>query len=96
MKIRAIQDKVIVKAREEENKTDSGIFLASNEEDKGIVKADVISVGPGYYDEKGKFKANKLTPGSVIMFNKGSGLIFTYEDEQYHSITENDVIGILK
>jgi len=95
MSVRAIQDKVILKTYEAEKQTTGGIIIANASND-GITKAEVISVGPGAYDEdKKKFIATTTQVGDKILFNLGGGVKFTHQDEEYVTIVENEIIAVV-
>ena len=95
MNLKAIQDKVIVKAEEAEKETSGGIIIA-NAANEGITKAEVLSVGPGAYDEdKRKFIATTTNVGDKILFNLNGGVTFTHEDEEYVTITEKEIIAVV-
>jgi len=95
MNLRAIQDKVIVKTEEAEKETTGGIIIA-NASNEGVTKAQVLSVGPGAYDEdKRQFVATTTNVGDKILFNLNGGMTFTHEDEEYVTITEKEIIAVI-
>ena len=95
MNLRAIQDKLIVKTDEVEKQTTGGIIIANASND-GITKAEVISVGPGAYDETGnKFIATTTEAGDKILFSLGGGVKFTHQDEEYVTIVESEIIAVV-
>lgn len=94
MNLKAIQDKVIVKVNEAEKETPGGIIIANAKND-GVIKAEVYAVGPGKYDNKGKFLQPDVSIGNIILINTMSGQEFSYNDENYVSITNEDIIAIL-
>ena len=95
MNLRAIQDKVIVKADEAEKETTGGIIIA-NAYNEGITRGEVLSVGPGVYDDnKKKFIATTTKIGDKILFNLNGGMSFMHEDEEYITITENEIIAVV-
>jgi len=95
MNLRAIHDKVIVKTKEAEKQTSGGIIIANAKND-GIVEAEVLSIGPGTYDEqKKKFVPTTTKVGDNILFNVGSGMAFKHQDEEYVTIAEKEIIAVL-
>lgn len=94
MNIRPIHGKIIVKTDEPEKETSGGIIIANASND-GIVKAEVLATGPGEYNDKGKFIEPTVVPGDKILIHSMSGLKFEYEDEEYHTITNAEIIGVL-
>ena len=95
MNLRAIQDKLILKVEDAKKETSSGIIIANASND-GVTKAEVLSVGPGAYDEdKRKFVATTTNVGDNILFNHNSGMTFTHDDEEYVTITEKEIIAVI-
>ena len=94
MNLRAIQDKLIVKAQDAEKETSGGIIIA-NASNEGIIKGEVLSIGTGKHDEKGKFVETTTPVGSTILFNINGGTKFKHEDEEYITITESEIIAVL-
>ena len=94
MKIRPILNKIIVKLQDPEKETTGGIIIASAK-NEGVVEGDVIAVGPGAHDDKGKFIEVNIEAGSKILLNAGAGAPLKYEDEEYVVIVEEEVIAVL-
>jgi chaperonin GroES len=95
MNLRAIQDKLILKVEDAKKETSGGIIIANASND-GVTKAEVLSVGPGAYDEdKRKFVATTTNVGDNILFNHNSGMTFTHDDEEYVTITEKEIIAVI-
>ena len=95
MNPRAIQDKVIIRAQAAVKETTGGIIIA-NAENEGVIKGQVLSVGPGAYDEdKRKFIATTTQVGDMVLFNLHGGVKFTHDDEEYVTITEKEIIAVV-
>ena len=94
MKLRPIHNKVIVKAQDAEKQTTGGIIIA-NAKNEGIVEGNVLAVGPGVHDEKGKFQPTTVTEGNKILFHIASGEKFKFEDEEYVMLPEYEIIAVL-
>jgi chaperonin GroES len=95
MKLRAIQDKVIVRAQDAEKETSGGIIIA-NAQNEGVIRGQVLSIGPGAYDETNKkFIATTTQVGDMILFNLHGGVTFTHDDEEYVTITEKEIIAVV-
>jgi len=95
MNLRAIQDKLILKAEDAKTETSGGIIIP-HAENEGVTKAQVLSVGPGAYDEdKRKFVATTTNVGDIILFNLNGGMTFTHDDEEYVTITEKEIIAVI-
>ena len=94
MKLIPLEDRVVVKLMEREDKTSSGIVLPDTAQEKPT-KAKVIAVGPGKYDDKGKLIPMPVTEGDSVLFGKYSGTELTLDGEEYLVLRASDLIGIL-
>ena len=95
MKLRPLQDRVIVKQQEAEEKTKSGIFLPDAAKEKPT-KGKVISVGPGKTDDKGKHMALNVKAGDTVYYGKYSGTDIEVDGEKFVILRESDVLGVLE
>ena len=95
MKIRPLQDRVIVKRIQEEEKTKGGIIIPDTAKEKPQ-EGEVISVGPGVRDDSGKVQALDLKAGDRILFGKWSGTEIKLEGEDLLIMKESDVLGVLE
>jgi chaperonin GroES len=94
MNLRPILDKIIVKPQNAETETKGGIILA-NAKNEGIIKGTILAVGKGKYDDKGNFISVEVPVGAEILFNKGAGTSFKHEEEEFITLTENEIIAVL-
>ena len=94
MSIRPIHDRVLVQAQDVETQTSGGIIIA-NAKNEGIVEGYVVAVGPGNYDDKGKFVETTVNVGNRILFHIGSGEKINHEDEEYVMLPEYEIIAVL-
>jgi chaperonin GroES len=95
MKLRPLQDRVIVKQSEAEEKTKSGILLPDAAKEKPT-KGKVIAVGPGKLDDKGKPMEIGLRVGDTIYYGKYSGTDVEVNNEKFVILREQDVLGVLE
>jgi len=95
MKLRPLQDRVIVKQTEAEEKTASGIFLPDAAKEKPT-RGKVISVGPGKLDDKGKPMEIGLREGDTVYYGKYSGTDVEVDGEKFVILRESDVLGVLE
>ncbi len=91
--IKPLMDKVLIKMKEKEETTKSGIILTASKEKPQI--AEVIEVGPGKMVD-GKIEEMYVKKGDKIIFNKYSGTEVKYEDEEYLIISQDDVLAIVE
>jgi chaperonin GroES len=95
MKLRPLQDRVIVKQSEAEEKTKSGIVLPDAAKEKPT-KGKVIAVGPGKLDDNGKPMEIGLRVGDTIYYGKYSGTDVEVNQEKFVILREQDVLGVLE
>jgi chaperonin GroES len=95
MKLRPLQDRVIVKQTEAEEKTKSGIFLPDTAKEKPT-KGKVVSVGPGLLDDKGKPMEIPVRVGDTVYYGKYSGTEVEVDGTKYVILRENDLLGVLE
>jgi chaperonin GroES len=94
MKLRPLHDRVIVKCLEEERKTAGGIVIPDTAAEKPSM-GEVVAVGPGKTDDRGKPIPIGLKTGDKILFGKYSGQEFKLDGADYLHMREDDIIGIV-
>ena len=95
MKLRPLQDRVIVKQTEAEEKTKSGIYLPDAAKEKPT-KGKVISVGPGRLDDNGKAMEIPVRVGDTVYYGKYSGTEVEVDGTKYVILRETDLLGVLE
>lgn len=91
--IKPLSDRVLVKMKESEETTKSGIILASGAKEKPQV-AEVIEVGPGRVVE-GKREQMEVKKGDKVVVSKYAGTEVKYEGEEYIILKEEDILAIV-
>ena len=94
MKIRPLQDRVIVKRVKEEEKSKGGIIIPDTAKEKPI-EGDVIAVGNGKANDKGEVRKLDVKAGDRILFGKYSGTEVKIDGEEFLIMKESDVMGVL-
>ena len=94
MKLRPLQDRILVKRVEEEEKTKGGIIIPDTAKEKPA-EGKIVEVGKGKVDESGKRIALEVKKGDRILFGKYSGTEVKIEGEEYLIMREEDVLGII-
>ena len=95
MKIRPLQDRVLVKRVEEEEKTQGGIIIPDTAKEKpqqGIV----VAAGPGKANEDGKVRPLDVKKGDKVLFGKYSGSEVELDGEEHLIIREEDILAIMQ
>ncbi len=95
MKIRPLQDRVIVKRLEEEEKTKGGIIIPDTAKEKPQ-EGKVIAVGKGKMTEDGKVVPLDVKAGDKILFGKYAGTEIKIEGEEHLIMREEDILGIIE
>jgi len=95
MNLRPLQDRILVKRVEEEEKTKGGIIIPDTAKEKPA-EGKVMAVGQGKLDDSGKRIAPELKVGDRILFGKYSGTEVKIEGEEYLIMREDDVLGVIE
>jgi chaperonin GroES len=95
MKIRPLQDRVIVKRVAEEEKSKGGIIIPDTAKEKPQ-EGKVIAVGKGKLDEAGKLRPLDVKAGDRILFGKYSGTEIKVDGVEHLILREDEVLGILE
>jgi chaperonin GroES len=94
MKIRPLQDRVLVKRVEAEEKTASGIIIPDNAKEKPL-EAEVIAVGNGRRLENGEVVKPELKVGDRVLISKYSGSEVKVNGVEHLILREDDIMGVL-
>ena len=95
MKFQPLQDRVLVRRSEGEEKTKGGIIIPDNAKEKPQ-EAIVISVGSGKSLDNGTVVKPSVKEGDNILFGKYSGTEIKLNGEEHLILKEDDILGILK
>jgi chaperonin GroES len=95
MKIRPLQDRVLVKRLEEEEKTKGGIIIPDTAKEKPQM-GKVIAAGNGKKTEDGKIVPIDVKAGDKILFSKYAGTEVKVEGDELLIMREDDILGIVE
>jgi len=95
MKIRPLQDRVVLKRLEEEQKTKGGIFIPDAAKEKPI-EGIIVAVGKGKVASDGKLIKPDVKEGDKVLFNKYAGTDIKIDGEDYLILKEEDIVGIIE
>ena len=95
MKIRPLQDRVIVRRVKEEEKTKGGLYIPDTAKEKPI-EGEVIAVGSGKVLDDGKVRKLDIKPGDRILFGKYSGTEVKLDGEEHLILREDDILGVIE
>jgi chaperonin GroES len=94
MNFRPLQDRVLIRRIEQEEKTLGGIIIPDTAKEKPM-EGEVIAIGPGARGEDGKLHPLDVKVGDRILFGKWSGTEIKLDNEDYVVMKESDVMGII-
>lgn len=95
MKIRPLQDRVIVKRIQEEDKTKGGIIIPDTAKEKPQ-EGKVVAVGKGKANEDGKVVPLDVKVNDRILFGKYSGSEINMDGEEHLIMREEDILGVIE
>ena len=95
MKLRPLQDRILVKRVKEEEKTKGGIIIPDTAKEKPG-EGKVVSVGNGKMGDDGKRIPLEIKKGDRILFGKYSGSDVKIESEEYLIMREDDVLCVIE
>ncbi len=95
MKIRPLNDRILVRRFEEEEESKGGIIIPDSAKETPA-EGEVVAVGPGKKDDQGKVIPVDLKVGDHIMFRKYAGDDIKLEDVPHLILGEDDIIGIIE
>ena len=90
--LKPLNDRVVLKMTEAEEKTESGIILSSGSKEKPQI-AEVVEVGPGIEIDGKKIKMY-VKKGDKVVINKYSGTEVKYKGEDYIIVKQEDILAI--
>ena len=94
MAVKPLDDRVLVKQSQAEEKTTGGIVLPDTAKEKPQ-RGKVIAVGPGKLLDTGKRCAMTLKKGDEVFYGKYTGTEIKIDGEQYVILRESDVLGVV-
>ena len=95
MKIRPLQDRVIVRRIEEAEKTKGGIIIPDTAKEKPM-EGKVIAVGKGKVLEDGKIHPLDVKAGDRVLFGKYAGTEVKIDEEEHLIMREDDILGVIE
>ena len=93
MKIRPLQDRILVKRVDEEETTSGGIIIPDSAKEKPQ-EGQVVAVGPGKTLDSGEVATPGVNAGDRILFSKYAGTDVTVDGEEHIIIREDDVLAV--
>ena len=95
MSIRPLQDRVLVRRIEGEERTAGGIIIPDTAQEKPM-EGEVLSAGAGARNEDGRLQPLDVKSGDRVLFDKWSGTEVKVDGEELIIMKESDIMGILE
>ena len=95
MKIRPLQDRILVKRLDSEEKTAGGIIIPDNAKEKPM-EGQVVALGNGKRLEDGSLQKPDLKVGDTILFSKYAGSEVKIEGTEHLVMREDDILGVVE
>jgi chaperonin GroES len=94
MKLKPLNDRVLVKRLEGEEKTAGGLFIPDTAKEKPS-KGEVVAVGPGKTSDDGKLQVMTVKAGDKVLFNKYAGTEIKLDGVDHLVLREDDILAII-
>ena len=94
MKLKPLNDRVLVKRLESEEKTAGGLYIPDTAKEKPS-KGQVVAVGPGKMDDNGKRIPMAVKAGDEVLFNKYAGTEVKLDGVDHLVMREEDILAII-
>src|ERR687896_1215290 len=95
MKIRPLQDRIIVKRIAEEEKTKGGLIIPDTAKEKPQ-EGKVIAVGKGKVNDDGKVTPLDVKVNDRVLFGKYAGSEINIDGEEHMIMREDDILGVIE
>jgi chaperonin GroES len=93
--IKPLDDRVLIKATEAEERTNSGIYLPEAAKEKPMT-GKVVAIGPGKLTDDGERTALTVKKGDTVIFGKYSGTEVDIDDVQHMILRESELLGVVE
>ena len=95
MKVRPLQDRILVRRVAEEEKTKGGIIIPDTAKEKPA-EGEVIAVGNGKINEKGELRPLAVKKGDRVLFGKYTGSDIKIDGVEHLILREDDILGVIE
>ena len=94
MSFKPLNDRVLVKRLESEERTASGLYIPDTAKEKPS-KGEVVAVGPGKHADDGKLVPMAVKVGDMVLFNKYAGTEVKIDGAEHLVMREDDILAII-
>ncbi|MGD9948424.1 MAG: co-chaperone GroES [Desulfobulbus sp.] len=95
MKIRPLNDRILVKRLEGEEKTAGGIIIPDSAKEKPA-EGEIVAVGPGKLNDAGERVVMDVAVGDRVLFSKYGGTEVKLDGEDFLIMREDDILGVVQ
>ena len=95
MNLKPLDDRIVIKQSEAEEKTAGGIILPDSAKEKPLI-GKVIAIGPGKLLDDGKRAKMSVKKDDEVIYGKYMGSDIEIDREKYVILRESDVLGIVE
>jgi chaperonin GroES len=95
MKIKPLNDRVLVLRVEEEQKSTGGIIIPDTAKEKPM-EGKIVAAGPGKMGDDGKRTPLEVKTGDRILFSKYAGTEINIDDVEHLFMKEEDILGVIE
>ncbi len=95
MKFRPLQDRILIKRIDKEEKTSGGIIIPDTAKEKPQ-EGEVVAVGNGKRLDDGKVAPMDVKKGDRVLFGKYSGSEIKIDGEEHLILREDEILGVLE
>lgn len=92
MTLKPLQDRVVIKKVEEEQKSAGGIIIPDTAKERSM-QGDVVAVGPGKVDKNGQRMEMSVQPEDRVMYGKFAGTEVSIDGEEHLVMREEDIMA---
>ncbi|MEX0886212.1 MAG: co-chaperone GroES [Phycisphaeraceae bacterium] len=93
--VRPLDDRVLIKPEEPEEKTAGGIYLPESAQEKPLI-GNVLAVGPGKLNDDGTRTEPSVKKGDKVLYGKYSGTEVDIDGDQHMILRESELLGIVE
>ena len=93
--IRPLNDRVLIKMKDNNEKTKSGIILSGSGKEETKI-AEIIEVGPGKKEDKKNHQIEDVKKGDKVIVSKYSGTELKFDGEEFIIVKQEDILAILE
>jgi chaperonin GroES len=94
MKIKPLDDRIVVKAMDPMDKTKGGIYLPDTAKEKPQ-EGKIVAIGPGRHSDTGELIKPSVQVGDQVLYSKYGGTEVTVEGEEYLIVRESELLAVI-